>query len=470
MIVVEPSSHFELIPHKLVYGGSALGHHKGRPVLVSGALPGERVEVEPLHQAKGVVHGRVFEVLTPTSERIEPPCPYFGRCGGCHYQHLEASRQLEVKQEILRETLRRIGHINWTGEIITRAAEPWHYRNQVQLKMRPAPDGRAALGFFEAESRRLVPIEACLICSPRLNEVIRELNQPEWTARLGRHREVELRADNRDEDVMIVLTGNVDEESERLAQDCLSRLPGVVSVAIAPGPDWGGEEVGAGPQRRSRRTRPRGEPAASKVYGKPRLAYEVGAFRYEISPGSFFQSSRFLLRHFVDTIAGGDGSSAMQAPATLALDLYAGVGLLTFPLARRFNQVMAVEESRTAAADLTRNAAANRVSNVHTVGASAAEFLRRYAQAPPELVVLDPPRAGAEASVLRRITEIAPDRIHYASCSPPTLARDLAYLLGHGYGLEFLELFDFFPQTFHLETVAKLNLAARNEDRVHGAR
>src|SRR5690348_2415720 len=138
-ITVQPLPHFELVPHKLVYGGSALGHHEGHTVLVSGALPGERVAVEPLRQAKGVVHARLLEVLAPSSERVQAPCPYFGRCGGCHYQHLEPSRQLEVKREILRETLRRIGHIDWPGEIITHSAEPWHYRNQVQLKVERAP-------------------------------------------------------------------------------------------------------------------------------------------------------------------------------------------------------------------------------------------------------------------------------------------------------------------------------------------
>lgn len=451
---MEPLSHFELVPQKLVYGGRALGHHEGCPVLVSGALPGERVEVEPLRQAKGVVYGRLLEVFTPSTERVEPSCPYFGRCGGCHYQHLEASRQPEVKQEILRETLRRLGHVNWTGQIITHAAEPWHYRNQVQLKIRAAGDGRAALGFFEAESRRLVPIDACPISSPRLNEVIRALNQSEWRARLARYREIELRADDRDEEVMMVLTAGVDEESASLAQECLSRLPGVVSVAIAPEPNADAEGGGPGRPRGSRGPRPRREPA---VHGKPCLVYKVGAFRYEISPGSFFQSSRFLLPDFVETVAGADEAPAALAPDALALDLYAGVGLFTLPLARRFNQVIAAEESQMAAADLARNAAANHFGNVHAVAATAAEFLRRYAQAPPELVVLDPPRAGAEASVLRRLTELAPGRIYYASCNPPTLARDLSYLLGHGYELESLELFDFFPQTFHLETVAKLS-------------
>ena len=157
---------FELTPHKLVYGGEALGYHQGRPVLVSHALPGERLEVEPVRTAKGVVHARLLRVLTPSPQRVDAPCPYFGRCGGCQYQHLGAEQQASAKREILRETLRRIGKITWSGEIPVHAAQPWNYRNQAQLKVARQPDGSVELGFFEAESHRLFPVDACLILSP----------------------------------------------------------------------------------------------------------------------------------------------------------------------------------------------------------------------------------------------------------------------------------------------------------------
>ena len=450
-VPLEQPSHFELVPHKLVYGGSALGHHEGQPVLVAGALPGERVDVEPLRQAKGVVHGRLLKVLAPSAERVQAPCPYFGRCGGCGYQHLAYSRQLEVKREILRETLRRIGRIDWPGEIITRSAEPWHYRNQIQLKVQRDPAGELALGFFEAESWRLVPIDACLISSSRLNELIRALNQPEWRSRLAPYRTLDLRVDHRDQDVMLLLTGRIDDRkedrTEGLAQEFLTRLAGVVSVALAAESESDVQEA----RPRSRRSSFRAKPVAPKIYGKPHLSYQVGDFRYEISPGSFFQSSRFLLPELVEAVVGSEARAG-----SLALDLYAGVGLFTLPLARRFDAVMAVEENQTAAADLARNAAAHQLSNVRAIASPASEFLRRYALGRPERVVLDPPRAGAEGSVLGKLAELGPTRVHYVSCNPPTLARDLCYLLGHGYELESLVLFDLFPQTFHIETLAKL--------------
>lgn len=450
---------FELVPRKLVYGGGALGHHEGRPVLVPYALPGERVEVEPVRQAKGMVHARLLQVLTPVAERVTPPCPYFGRCGGCHYQHLDASNQLIAKREILRETLRRIGHIDWQGEIPLHAAEPWHYRNQIQLKLGRGKDGEMALGFFEADSHRLVPIEACRIASPRLNAVLQELTRDAWTKRLAGYSELDLLVDDRDEEVLVTLRGGNGDAAR--AADCLrASFSGVAGVVIQP--DSNGRPSGHTPGRnRTPEAGPQpgshpGEmkPGEARVFGRPRLPYRVGEFQYEISSGSFFQASRFLLPEFADAVtswpSGGRG---------LAIDLYAGVGLFTLPLARTFTQVVSVEASIVASADLARMAGALGLPHVRTVAAPVAEFLRRYAQAAPDLVVLDPPRAGAEAQTLQRLVEIGPGRIHYASCQPPTLARDLAFLVRHGYRVESIDLFDLFPQTFHIEALAKLSRA-----------
>ncbi len=391
-------------------------------MLVPRALPGERVEVEEVRTAKGVVHGRPLRILEAVPERVEPPCPYFGRCGGCQYQHLRPELQTAAKREILRETLRRIGKISWDVEIPVHAAHPWNYRNQAQLKVALQPDGKVRLGFFEAESHRLVSIDACLIVSPRLNAIL-------------------VLADDRDEEVRMTLRGSFnatarafgDEGGSELAEECLRLLPGVRSVAIERG-------------------------RAFRVLGKPALAYAVGDFRYQISHGSFFQASRFLLPELVAAVVTGGGVDAASPHRdTLALDLFAGVGLFTLPLARGFGQVIAVESNPRSAADLAANAQAHGLSNVRAVGQSAFDFLRRFARAEPDLAVLDPPRAGVGMPTLELLAGARPKRIHYVSCHPPTLARDLAYLVERGYQLESVELFDFFPQTFHIESVVKMH-------------
>ncbi len=431
-ILPEGAVTFEFVPQKLVYGGEALGHYQGRTVLVPLALPGERLEVEEVRTAKGVLRARPLKVLTAAPERVEAPCPYFDRCGGCHYQHFDAKGQSVAKREILRETLRRLGRISWDGEIPIHAAQPLNYRNQAEFKVEKRTDGGVSLGFFASGSHRVVDLDACLILSPRLNAVLATLRAPEWSARLGACREIEMLVDDRDEEVMLTLHGAFGtERGKLLAQDCLAGLPGVVSVAI-------GEEGRRPPQ----------------VWGKAALVCAVKEFRYQVSPGCFFQASRFLLPELVDTVTS-------DAAGSLALDLFAGVGLFTLPLAHRFATVIGVEASARAAADLAVNARTHGLDNVRAVPQKVYDFLRRFAQTSPDLVVLDPPRCGVGASALELLAALRPRRVHYVSCSPPTLARDLDFLQKRGYHLEAVELFDLFPQTYHIECVARLMAETR---------
>jgi 23S rRNA (uracil1939-C5)-methyltransferase len=420
---------FEFSPIKLIYGGDALGHHAGRTVLVPRVLPEERVEVEEVRTAKGVVHARPLRILQAAPQRIDPPCPYFGRCGGCHYQHFSPEFQSASKREILRETLRRLGGIEWKEEIPLHAGPAWSYRNQAQFKIGRQPDGRVALGFFEPQSHRVLDIESCLILSPRLNSVLAELRRPEWAPGLAEFQEIELFADQRDAELMLTLRSDAPRlEGEQLGIGLLERIPGVVCVALAASGRW-------------------------RVLGKPALHYSVGEISYRVSPGSFFQVSRFLATELVTSLAEGEQGE-------LALDLFAGVGLFSLPLARRFQRVVAAEANPTAASDLKANAEANGLTNLRAAGQTTYDFLRRFAQAEPDLVVMDPPRAGVDAGSLKLLAALRPRKIHYLSCSPPTLARDLGFLLRHGCHVRSLELFDLFPQTYHIEALAKLE---RNE-------
>jgi len=416
---------FEISPVKLVYGGDALGHHAGRTVLLPHVLPGERVEAEEVRTAKGVVHARPLRILQPAPERIDSPCPYFGRCGGCQYQHLSPEHQIAAKREILRETLRRLGKVTWEAELPLHAGLPWNYRNQAQLKVAPQPDGKAVLGFFETESHRVFPVDVCMLLSPRLNALLGELRRADWSPRLSACQEIKLLADDRDKQVMLTLRGSLSpKEGEELARECLARLPGVVSVGIK-------------------------RDANLQLFGEPSLDYCVGEFRYRISPSAFFQSSRFLLPELVAAVTGGESGS-------VALDLFAGVGLFTLPLAQRFTRVVGVEAHRPSAADLAANAQGHAMKNIRPVAETAFDFLRRCAQSEPDVVVLDPPRAGVGVKTLKLLLTLRPKRLHYVSCSPPTLARDLGYLVQQGYRLNSVELFDLFPQTYHIESLAKL--------------
>jgi 23S rRNA (uracil1939-C5)-methyltransferase len=420
------SSPFEFSPVKLIYGGEALGFQAGRTVLAPRVLPGERAEVEEVRRQKGVVHARPLRILEPSPGRIEPLCGYFGRCGGCQYQHLPHPAQVAAKVEILRETLRRLGQVHWEEPIPTHSGPAWNYRNQAQLKLGKSPDGAPALGFFEADSNRLISIDACPILSPRLNALLAVLRSEPWIGALAKSREVELLADDRDEKVMLTLAGSWNaQEAETFARQCRSELAGVTTVAVTLD-------------------------ASVRVFGGPHLTYGVGDFAYRVSPTAFFQSARFLLSELVTAVRGEESGG-------VAIDLYAGVGLFTLSLAGRFEQVIAVEAHPQAAADLVANARAVPGKKIRAIAGTAFDFLRRCAQMDPDLVVMDPPRAGVGAATLKLLLALRPKRLHYVSCSPPTLARDLGFLLQHGYHLDSLELFDFFPQTYHIESLAQLS-------------
>jgi len=394
-------SNFEVTVEKLVYGGEGLARLDGRVILAPFVLPGERIRGYAEQEKPGLVRARSAEVLAAAPERVAPPCPYFTRCGGCHYQHAPYELQLTAKRDILREELRRLGKIAPPDEIAIVSAEPWGYRNRAQLHIE---EGR--LGYREARSHKLCAIEECPISSPRINEAIRALNAMLRDARWPRFlRSIELFTDERQVQLNVLETDQP--VARRFFEWCAQTIPGLVAGAL----DYDG--------------------------------------RFRVSGTSFFQVNRFLEQHLVETASRG-------AAGESALDLYAGVGLFTLALARRFGEVTAVESGRAATADLRFNAERASLANVRVEQRSAEDYLAALQQA-PEFVLLDPPRAGIGKMVVRRLIELKPPRLTIVSCDPATLARDLAGLVAAGYRIDRMTLVDLFPQTYHLETVVALS-------------
>ena len=415
----------EISVEKLVYGGEGLGFRDG-PVLVSRVLPGERVEAEPVRSAKGVVHARPIRIVESSADRRSPPCPYFGKCGGCHYQHIPAELQVEFKKKILRETLWRTGKVNWHGDIPCHSGEEWKYRNRARFQIQPRAEGGAKIGFFEPVSHELCSLDACLILSPKLNEIFEALKSYFQYNFPAGCKEIEAAVNEEDTELILTLRGHLAKPAqEEVARELRREIPGVRSIGI---------EI------------PREPPT---VFGSGSLDYTVCGFRYQVSHGSFFQASRYLLPSLVGSVVGAE-------KGRIAVDLYAGVGLFTLPLAKKFDTVYAVESHGAAANDLQTNVRTHGLKNIKVIQESTLSFLRRFWGGDPSLLVLDPPRRGAGPKVLKSITALRPERIVYCSCDPATLARDLHDLLGEGYELVAVELFDLFPQTYHMEALARL--------------
>ena len=395
-------SDFEIAVEKLVYGGEGLGRLEGRAVLAPFVLPGERVRLRAVAEKPGLVRAELLEVLAAAPERVAPPCPYFMRCGGCYYQHAPYEMQLALKRGILEDQLRRIGKIASLAEIGVVAGEPWGYRNRVQLHV-----GKGALGYLQSQSHKLCPIESCPIGSPAINgaiAILREmLRDPRWPRFL---RAIELFTNETEIQLSVLETDHP--VARRFFDWCAERIPGLVSGA---------------------------------------LDYHAAGHVWRVSHRSFFQVNRFLIDRLVETALDG-------AEGQTALDLYAGVGLFSLALARRFGSVTAVESGARSAADLRFNAErAGLGLRVEQTDAEA--WLEQLATA-PDFVLLDPPRAGIGKRMVERLAQLRPPRLAIVSCDPATLARDLAGLAGAGYRIVSLTLVDLFPQTYHLETVAHL--------------
>ena len=424
---------------KLVYGGDGLAHADGNTVFVPYVLPGEEVRAAAKARQKKLLWAELLEVTSPAKERGKPRCPHFQKCGGCHYQHISAAEQLRLKKGILRETLTRLGGISWDGAIVEHAAEPYGYRNRAQWAVRAGMP--RALGYFLPESSVILPIDECPVLSPLLAQTFLKLQD---MTRLGTLpagvEEIEAFADSRDEKIALnVAFDKFPKPAQELTSTFRSALPQMESLLLLD-------------QKKNR----------FELSGPGYLTQEAGGYQYRVSHLSFFQVNRFLIEDLLKTVVA-------NAQGELALDLYAGVGFFTLPLAKAFSSVVSVDANLAATRDLHANAETAGVAIV-SHNEHAEEFLKKTKDH-PEFVVLDPPRAGLGAQAAKGLAELGAKEIVYLSCDPSTLARDLAVLTNSArkpkeipaptnrYEITEMHLFDLFPQTFHIETLVRLRKA-----------
>jgi 23S rRNA (uracil1939-C5)-methyltransferase len=428
----------QLTIEKLVYGGDGLARlpadeqGPGKAVFVPFVLEGERVEAALIEQKRGFARGRAETILQASLKRVDPHCPYFQRCGGCHYQHTSYEHQLEIKAAILNENLRRIAKLELETEITIHPSPPWNYRNRSRLQVRTAP--AFALGYYKFSSHELLPVEECPVSSPLINRGIAAFWQ------LGRGRAVPHGIHE------IEFFTNADDTQLLIEASC---EPGTASTPIR---EWAATLPAALPEiagivvYHARTSSGTAEPRQMAASGAREIAYRTNPATYRVSAGAFFQVNRHLISELVEIVTAGHSGNT-------ALDLYAGVGLFSTVLCQRFAQVMAVEASQTSYADLLHNSP----ENVKAVRETTADFLRSPSgKLRPDLVVVDPPRSGLGESVVQSLVGLGAHRVTYISCDPATVSRDLAGLLSAGYRIEQVHLVDLFPQTYHLESVFHL--------------
>jgi 23S rRNA (uracil1939-C5)-methyltransferase len=432
----------QLTIEKLIYGGDGLARlpaddkGTGKAVFIPFVLEGEEVEAHLIEEKRGFARGIVDELVVPSVPRVQPPCPYFTRCGGCHYQHSNYDHQLEIKAAILKENLRRIAKLELDRELNIHRSPEWNYRNRTRLTLQTSTE--FALCYHKFNSHELLPVEQCLISSPLINRGIAALWDIGRKGNIpGEIREIEMFVNANDTELLIEAYCQQDVNigtAQRLHESLQFQIPEVAGVVIFK------DRVPSGPSDQAN------EREQIQLAGRSELAYKTSQSSYRVSAGSFFQVNCHLIDELVSIVTAGRSGGT-------ALDLYAGVGLFSSVLYREFQRVIAVESSQTSYTDLLYNSP----PNVKAVQATTEQYLKNVGgKLHPDLVVVDPPRGGLSESVTKLLTSLRSPRITYVSCDPATVARDLRGLLDSGYRVEKAHLVDLFPQTFHIESVFQL--------------
>ena len=413
---------------KPIYGGAFLARLEGKATFVPLTLPGEQARIRIVEDKRSYATAETEEIVAASADRVEPRCPHFGVCGGCSYQHANYESQLGLKQQILRETLQRAG-VEAPKEIEVLAGEPWAYRNRIRV----AFDASGRVGYRGRRSHDIVAIKECPIAAPLL--VTAALEAADILRRLKgtiRPTEMSLFCDAEERALLasIYVNGPAAKGFDEFASAWKEKVPELAGAECV-------EERSAD-----------GDSKQLARWGAESTVYRTGGFEYRVDHGSFFQVNRWLMDRLVQRVIG-------DRRGALAWDLYAGVGLFARQLAGRFKEVMAVESAPAAKLGLGQNLLG---TNGRSVTTDTLSFLiAQDGAAKPDLIVMDPPRAGLGPDISGLLGKIEAPAFVYVSCDPSTLARDLKVLIASGYAIGSVALADLFPQTFHLETVVTLH-------------
>jgi 23S rRNA (uracil1939-C5)-methyltransferase len=434
----------------LGHSGEGVGRYQNFTVFVPFALPGERVSVGITAVKKNYAKGELLKIETAAPERIEAQCPIYRRCGGCQMQHLEYEAQLEVKRQQVIDAMERIGKLEHvTVHPVIGAQNPWYYRNKMQFPVGAAGRG-VAIGCFAQGTHEIINTENCLIQHQSNNLIVREVRtiaerlgitpyDEETGSGILRH--VLGRIGTRTGEVMVVLVTAAAElpRKEQIIAEIKQHIPGVVSLIQNINPKRTNIILGD---------------RTVTLWGKDTITDYMGDFAFEISARSFFQvnsaQAEILYRKAVEY--------ACLTGRETVIDAYCGTGTISLFLAQGAAKVYGIEIVEPAVRDARRNAERNHITSTEFIAGDATRVMPELYQqgVRPAVIVVDPPRAGCEQTVLETFAHLQPERIVYVSCNPASLARDLAILQELGYETVEIQPVDMFPQTYHVECVAMI--------------
>ena len=434
--------------------GEGIGKADGITLFIKDAVIGDVVQAKIMKMKKSYGYARLLEVLTPSPYRVEPKCPVSRPCGGCQLQALSYDKQLEFKENKVRNNLKRIGGFtDIPMEPIAGMKEPYHYRNKAQFPIGRDKDGKLTAGFYAARTHSLIPVDECYlgakINEPILGKILQIMEQEhiepyDEKTHTGLVRHILIRFGFTTKEIMVcfILNGKKLPKQEKFIA-ALTEIPGMTSISV---------------NRNEKDTNVIMGEKTITIWGSDYITDYIGDIKYQISPQSFYQVNPAQTKVLYEKALEYAGLTGTET----VWDLYCGIGTISLFLAQKAKKVFGVEIVPQAIADAKKNAALNDITNVDFFVGKAEEVYPSYVsehkeEAKAEVIVVDPPRKGCEESLLSTIVSMAPERIVYVSCDSATLARDLKYLCGQGYELKRVQAVDQFCQTGHVETVVLLS-------------
>lgn len=419
----------EVTVEKLVHGGNGLARlETGQAVFISGVLPGERVLIELKRKRKGFLEADLVQVLAPSQDRIAPLCTGETQCTGATWPHIAYPAQLRFKQEILLDTLSRIAGLT-PKECLPILPSPKqdHYRLRTQFNVRQEK-GTQRIGFFRQGSYSLIEVDDAFLLDPLISRTLKAVRK--LVSQLPPLAEIHINATPSNSVHLLIIGLAEFQPLKGFFQDLMKLVPEVIGIT--------------GFANRKRLW----------SLGKNQLQLEMQGITLLATEGNFYQVNWGQNRNMVETVLDFASLTGKET----VLDLYCGVGNFALPLAKQAKQVIGIESGFSAIDDAKANAARNSIRNVEFFADDMQDGLKKLKERKlqAEVVVLDPPRAGATLKTLERILAFVPQKIVYVSCNPSTLARDLKFFHLFGFELQRLQPIDMFPYTYHIECVAEM--------------
>ena len=448
-IPVSPEEKYEILINNVSHQGEGIGRVENFAVFVPGVIKGEKIEVKITEIRKNFARGELEKIILPSLNRVKPPCPVFNLCGGCHLQHINYKKQLEMKKEIVENVLSRIGNQNIDVMPIIGMEIPWRYRNKGHFHL-ARENENITLGFYQSKSHDLVPVSQCLLFSQNINSLIKYLEKELTRQKItiynhktdkGNFRGIVLRESKYTGEIMIIFITR--EERWYLDENFLNNLiiafPQVVSLC---------QNINKNPKMA----------LFGKDFrilkGKTFIEDHIDSFKFKISPSSFFQVNVLQTEILYKKILEYANLSGKET----VIDSYSGTGTISIYLAGKAKKVYGLELQKGAVRDAWANGELNNLSNLKFFSGKAESWLYKWIQKgeKAEVIVIDPPRRGCSREVLKNIIKIKPEQILYVSCDMPTLARDIKYITQNGYNIEEVQPIDMFPHTSHIECLVHL--------------